>query len=167
MLFFGEQVRMVLCYILRLLHVCLCRGIAREPELLRQYTRSSQLFSCKSGTADNCKIDKDTKYMQHCQSLVHILDDGKLEIVRVQKYQKTRYCRNKNQANEILNVRRNTGKWKLSLRKKTNWLGPTAKICPTLQSRKSAKLLPKGRTSNQEQMMDSQIHLYKINWNLE
>ena len=77
---------MVLCYILRLLHVCLCRGIARELEL-RQYTRSSQLFSCKSETAHNCKIDKDTKYMQHCQSLVHILDDGKLEIVRVQKYQ--------------------------------------------------------------------------------
>ena len=100
MLFFGEQVRMVLCYILRLLHVCICRGIAREPELLRQYTRSSQLFSCKSGTADNCKIDKDTKYMQHCQSLV-ILDDGKLEIVRVQKYQKTRYCRNKNQEYKI------------------------------------------------------------------
>ena len=100
MLFFGEQVRMVLCYILRLLHVCLCRGIAREPELLRQYTRSSQLLSCKSGTADNCKIDKATKYMQHCQSLV-ILDDGKLEIVRVQKYQKTRYCRNKNQEYKI------------------------------------------------------------------
>ena len=100
MLFFGEQVRMVLCYILRLLHVCLCRGIARELELLRQYTRSSQLLSCKSGTADNCKIDKATKYMQHCQSLV-ILDDGKLEIVRVQKYQKTRYCRNKNQEYKI------------------------------------------------------------------
>ena len=157
---------MVLCYILRLLHVCLCRGIARE---LRQYTPSSQLFSCKSGTADNCKIDKDTKYMQHCQSLVHILDDGKLEIVRVQKYQKTRYCRNKNQENKILNVRRNTWKWKLSLRKKTNWLGPTAKICPPLQSRKSAKLLAKERTSNQEQMIGvfKQTSIYNINWNLE
>ena len=78
-----------------------------------------------------------------------------------------RYCRNKNQEYKILNVRRNTWKWKLSLRKKTNWLGPTAKICPPLQSRKSAKLLAKERTSNQEQMIQTDIHLYNINWNLE
>ena len=46
------------------------------------YTELSAVL-VQIGDGDNCKIDKDTKYMQHCQSLVHILDDGKLEIVRV------------------------------------------------------------------------------------